>query len=130
MTAWSVFVVMIAVLGMPAPVVNVVDMIAVRNCNMTAAVAVSVVMPLMYCVAAVGVALVIVIVVAPVKMTVMRVVNVVTMWHCHMSAAVPMGMGVIDVFVVGGCHCSSWQLIESPFTRLMIGGMFQRGKGI
>lgn len=108
MTAWSVFVVMIAVLGVPAPVVNVVDMIAVRNRNMTAAFAVSVVMPLVYCVSAVRrIALVIVIVVAPVKMSVMRVVNVVTMWHRHMSTAVPMGMGVIDVFVVGGCHCSS-----------------------
>jgi hypothetical protein len=100
-----VLVVVIVVRGVPASVVNVVDVIAVRNGDVTAAITVCVVMPLVYRVAAGGFAFVVVIAVAPVKVTVVRIVDVVTVRHRDMPAAVTVGMVMIDVFVVGGrCH--------------------------
>jgi hypothetical protein len=109
-----VLVVVIAVRGVPASVVNVVDVIAVRNGDVTAALAVYVVMPLVCRVAAGGFAFVVVIAVAPVQMAVVRVVDVVTVRHRHMPAALTVGMAMIDVFeVICRCHTSSWQLDES-----------------
>ena len=108
LTARLVFVVVITVGRMPAPVVHVVDMIAMRDGHVTAPLAVNVVMALMYHVTAVGFAFVKVIVVASVKMAVVRVVDMIAMRYRDMPAAVAVKMVMTGMLMMSGSvHCSS-----------------------
>lgn len=72
------FVVVTFVCCVPASVVDVVDVIAMRNGHVTAPLAVHVVMPLVYQVPVGGFAFVEVIVVPPVQMALVHIVDVVT----------------------------------------------------
>jgi hypothetical protein len=88
----SVFVVVIVVGCVPASIVDVVDVIAVRNSHMTASLPVSVVVRLMCRVAAASFAFVKVIAMPSVKMTVVHIVDVITVRDRDMPAPVTMRM--------------------------------------
>lgn len=94
------FVVVPIVGGMPASVMDVVDVIAVGNGDVAAAIAVSVIVPVMHTVAVGGFTFVKVIAVAPVQMTVVQIVDVITMRNRDMSATVAMRMVVPRVLPV------------------------------
>ncbi|AXN46728.1 hypothetical protein DSM43518_02200 [Mycobacterium marinum] len=94
------FVVVPIVGGMPASVMDVVDVIAVGNGDVAAAIAVSVIVPVMHAVAVGGFTFVKVIAVAPVQMTVVQIVDVITMRNRDMSATVAMRMVVPRVLPV------------------------------
>lgn len=93
-------VVVVAVSRVPAPVVNVVDVIAVRNGYVTTPIAVHMVVRRMHLVSAGGLTFVIVIVVPSMKMAFMHIVDVITVRDRHVSAAFAVNMGVIGVFSV------------------------------
>lgn len=100
-------VVVLAVRGVPAPVVDVVDMVPVRHGDMTAAVTVDVVVVLMHGVAR-RFAFVVVPVVLSVKVTVVHVVNVVAVRDRDVAASFTMDVVVINVLAVScGAHCFS-----------------------
>jgi hypothetical protein len=106
--AWSVFVVVITVGRVTAPVVHVVDVIAMRDGHVTAPLTVNVVMALMYYVTAVGFAFVKVIVVAAVKMAVVRIVDVIAMRDRDMPAPFAVSVIMAEMLVMSGSvHCSS-----------------------
>ncbi len=99
------FVVVLAVRGVPAPVVHVVDMVAVWHGRMTTAVTVDVVMVLMHGVAR-RFAFVVVTVVLSVKVTVVHVVDMVAVRDRDVAASVTVDMVVINVLAVScGGHC-------------------------
>ncbi|EPQ45555.1 hypothetical protein MMSP_1316 [Mycobacterium sp. 012931] len=79
---------------------DVVDVIAVGNGDVAAAIAVSVIVPVMHAVAVAGFTFVKVIAVAPVQMTVVQIVDVITMRNRDMSATVAMRMVVPRVLPV------------------------------
>jgi hypothetical protein len=95
-----VLVVVLAVRGVPAPVVHVVDMVAVRHGHMTTAVTVDVVVILMHDVTG-RFAFVVVIVMPSVKVTVVRIVDMVAMRDRDVAASVAVDVVVINVFAVG-----------------------------
>ena len=98
-------VVVLAVRGMPAPVVDVVDMVPVWHGDMTAALTVDVVVILMHGVAR-RFAFVVVTVVLSVKVTVVHVVNMVAVRDRDVAASFTMDVVVINVFAVScGGHC-------------------------
>jgi uncharacterized protein (DUF1330 family) len=101
-TRWSasVFVVVLAVSCVPAAIVNVVDVIAVRDGHMAAPFAVNMGMTLMHGVAARGLAFVVVIVVRSMKMTVVHIVDVITVGDRDMPAPFAMGVVMVGMFVV------------------------------
>jgi len=93
-------VVVIAVNCVPAPVVNVVDVIAVRDGHVAARVPVNMVMSLVHRVAAGGLAFVVVLVVPTVKMTVVHVIDVIAVRDGDMPASFAMDVVVLDMFLV------------------------------
>jgi hypothetical protein len=99
-----VLVVVLVVRRVPAPVVNVVDVVTVRDRHMAAALAMNVAMTFMHVVAAGGLAFVIVIVVPPMKMTVMHIVDVIAVRDGDMAAALAMCVVVAGVFLVSRLH--------------------------
>jgi hypothetical protein len=99
-----VLVVVLVVRRVPAPVVNVVDVITVRDRDMAAALAMNVVMAFMHVVAAGGLTFVIVIVVPPMEMTVMHIVDVIAVRDRDMAAPLAMCVVVAGVFLVSRLH--------------------------
>lgn len=97
----SVLVVVLAVNGVPAAVVDVIDVIAVRDRHVTAAVAVHMIVVLVHLVAAGRLAFVVVIVVLSVKVTVVHVVDMIAMRDRDMPAAVAVDVDVFHVLSVG-----------------------------
>lgn len=97
-------VVVLAVSCVPAPVVNVVDVITVRDGHMAAPLAVNVVMTLVDRVLSGGLAFVVVTLVRSMKMTVVHIVDVVTVWDRDMSASLAVNMVMAGVFFVGSSH--------------------------
>jgi hypothetical protein len=95
----SVLVVVVAVSGVPAPVVHVVDVIRVRDRNMATSFAVHMVMNLMYRVAG-WFAFVVVIFVWSMKVTVVHVVDVIPVRNRNVTASFAVHMIVIEVRVV------------------------------
>jgi hypothetical protein len=93
--------------GMAVPVVDVVDVVAVRDGDMSAAFAVGVTVSGVLGVV-LGGALVEVSVVGGVQVPVVHIIDVVAVGNGDMSAALTVHMGVVRVLVVGGGHrCSS-----------------------
>jgi hypothetical protein len=102
-----VLVVVLAVGGVPAPVVHVVDVVPVRHGHMTASFAVDVVVILMHGVAR-RFAFVVVTVVLPMKVTVVHIVDVITVRDRDVAASLAVDVVVINVFGVScGGHCFS-----------------------
>jgi len=102
-----VLVIVLAVQGVPAPVVHVVDMVPVWHGDMTAAVTVDVVVILMHGVAR-RFAFVVVTVVLSVQVTVVHVVDMIAVRDRDVAASFAVGMVVINVLAVGcGRHCFS-----------------------
>ena len=93
-------VVVVAMSGVPASVVHVVDMIPVRDRDMTTSFAVSMVMSLVHGVAG-GLAFVIVAVVASMDVTVVHVVDVIPVRDGDVTASFAVFMAVFAVLVVG-----------------------------
>jgi hypothetical protein len=114
----SVLVVVVAVNRVPAPVVNVVDVIAVWDVLVAAPFAVNMVVTLMHRMLAGRLAFVVVVVVRSMKMPVMHVVDVITVRNRDMPAPVAMDMIMADVFVVCSGHFSSRPL--RPVTDLIL----------
>ena len=100
-------VVVLAVRGVPAPVVDVVDMVPVRHGHMTAALTVDVVVIFMHGVVR-RFAFVVVAVVLSVQVAVVHVVDMVAVRDRHVAASFAMDVVVIDVLAVScGGHCVS-----------------------
>jgi hypothetical protein len=95
-----VLVVVLAVNCVPAPIVYVVDMIAVRHGDMPAPLPVNMVVPLMRCMTAGRLAFVVVIVVRSMKMTVVYIVDMIDMRHGDMPAPFAMYVVMVDMFFV------------------------------
>jgi hypothetical protein len=95
-----VLVVVVAVSCVSAAIVDVVDVVAMRDRDVATAVAVHMVMFRMHRVLAGRLAFVVVIVVPPMKVTVVQIIDVITVRDRNMSAAFAVDMRVIDVFVV------------------------------
>jgi hypothetical protein len=91
---------MVLVSCVPAPVVNVVDVIAMRNGYVATPVAVHMVVLRVHRVPAGGLTFVIVVVVPSMKMAVVHIVDVITMRDGHMSATFAVNVGMIGVFFV------------------------------
>jgi hypothetical protein len=85
---------------MSAAVVDVVDVVAMRNRHVATAIAVNMVVLRMHLMPAGGLAFVVVIVVPSMKVTVVQIVDVITVRDCNMSAAFAVDVRMIDVFVV------------------------------
>jgi hypothetical protein len=101
-----VFVVVTLMGGVTTTIVDVIDVVAVRDGDMTAPLAVHVVMPLVSAVL-VGLALVVVAVVRFVQVPVVDIVDVVTVGDGDMPAPIAMG---VPVFKVLGVHCGHFGL--------------------
>jgi hypothetical protein len=102
-----VLVVVLAVRGVPAPVVHIVDMIPVRHRHMTTPVTVDVVVILMHGVAR-RFALVVVIVVLSVKVAVVHVVDMVSVRDRDVAASFTVDVVVVNVLAVScSGHCFS-----------------------
>ncbi len=99
----SVLVVVIAVSGVAVALMHVVNMIAVRNSDVTATLAVDMLVSAVSGVSG-WLTLVIVTIVSFVQVTLMHVVNVVTMRDRDMTAALTVSMAVAGVFDVGRRH--------------------------
>jgi hypothetical protein len=95
-----VLVVVLAVSCVPAPIVDIVDVISVRDGHMAAAVTMNMLVALMHLVLAGTLALVKVIVVRSVQVSVVHIVDVVSVRDRDMAAPVTMDMVMVDVFVV------------------------------
>lgn len=93
-------VVVVAVSCVSAAIVDVVDVVAMRDRHVATAIAVHMVVFRMHFMLAGGLAFVVVIVVPPMKVTVVQIIDVITVRDCNMSAAFAVDMRVIDVFVV------------------------------
>ncbi|GHH37870.1 hypothetical protein GCM10017790_82900 [Amycolatopsis oliviviridis] len=87
--------------GVAVPVVDVVDVVSVRDRDVAAAVAVGVLGVFVRYVVG-GVAFVPVAVVLTVQVSIVDVVDVVSVWNRDVAAAVTVGMGVCLVFGVDG----------------------------
>ncbi len=98
---------MVTVSGMSTAIVDVVDMAAMRDRHVAAAIAVDMVVVRMNLVLARGLAFVVVIVVPSMKVTVVQIIDVVAVRDCNMSAAFAVDVRVVDVFFVDCLgHCS------------------------
>jgi hypothetical protein len=95
-----VLVVVVAVSGVPAPVVNVVNVIAVRNGHMATAVAVNMPMLRVHLVLGRRLTFVVVVGVSSMQVTVVHVVDVIPVRHRDMPAAFAVGVGVIGMLFV------------------------------
>jgi hypothetical protein len=95
-----VLVVVVAVSGVPAPVVNVVNVIAVRNGHMATAVAVNMPMLRVHLVLGRRLTFVVVVGVSSMQVTVVHVVDVIPVRHRDMPAAIAVGVGVIGMLFV------------------------------
>jgi hypothetical protein len=101
---------------MAVPVVDIVDMVTVRDGDMSATLSVGVVVSGVLGVA-LGGALVEVSLVGSVQMPVVGVVDVVAMGNGDMSATLTVHMGVVGVLNVGGGHwCSSCECRMASLT--------------
>jgi hypothetical protein len=102
-----VLVVVLVVGRVPASVVHVVDVIAVRHRNVAATLAMDVVMALVHHMAG-RFTFVVVILVPPVQVSVVRVVDVILVWDRDVAASFAVGMLVLCVlFVDRARHRSS-----------------------
>lgn len=97
-------VVVIVVSCVPAPVVNVVDVIAMRDGHMSAALAVNMVMTLMHSMPAGRLAFVVVVVVRSMKMTVVHIVDVIAMRDRYVAAPFAVDMVMADMLLVCSGH--------------------------
>jgi hypothetical protein len=96
-----VLVVVLAVSCVAAPIVDIVDVISVRDGHMAAPVAMDMLVALMHLVLAGMLALVKVIVVRSVQVSIVHIVDVVSVRDRDMTAPVTMDMLMVDVFIVG-----------------------------
>jgi hypothetical protein len=94
-----VLVAVVAVSGVPAPVVQVVDVIPVWDRNMATSFTVDMVMRLVYRVAG-WFAFVVMTFVLSMKVTVMHVVDMIPVWDRNVTASFAVYMIVIEVLVV------------------------------
>jgi hypothetical protein len=102
-----VLVVVVTVSGVSTAIMDVVDMVTMRNRHMPAPIAVDVGVVRVNLVLAGRLAFVVVIVMPPMKVTVVQIVDVVTVRDCNMSAAFAVGVRMTGVFVVDCLgHCS------------------------
>ncbi len=108
LNAWgSVFVVVLAVSRVPASVVHIVDMIPVRDGDMTTPLTVDMVMLLVHRVAG-WLAFVVVILVLSMKVAVVHEVDVIPVGDGDVAAPFAVHMIMFDVLVVGCAgHCFS-----------------------
>jgi len=90
---------MLVVRRVPAPVVHVVDMVAVGDRDMAASVAVDVVMRFMHRVSG-WLTFVVVIPMLPMQVTVVHIVDVIPMWDRDMAASFAVGMVMFEMLVV------------------------------
>ncbi|MCW2649198.1 MAG: hypothetical protein JWR32_174 [Mycobacterium sp.] len=93
-------VVVLVVCSVPAAVVNVVDVIAVRDRHMAAAFTVDMLMVLMHSVTVGWFTFVVMIVMPPVKMSVMHVVDMIPVRDRDMPTPVAMGMVMFGMLIV------------------------------
>jgi len=109
----SVFVVVAVVGRVPAPVVHVIDVIAVRHRDVAATLAVDVVMAFVHRVAG-RFTFVVVILVSPVQVSVVCVVDVIPVWDRDVAASFAVGMLMLFVlFVDSARHRSSPPISKS-----------------
>ena len=113
----SVFVVVTLMGGVTTAVVDIVDVVAVRDGDMAATITVHMVMPLMDGVLA-GLAIVIVAVVRLVQVSVVDVVDVVAVWDGNMPTPLAVGVLMANVFGVPSGHfdSSSPRSLTEPFS--------------
>jgi hypothetical protein len=102
-----VLVVVIAVSCVPAPIVDVVDVIAVRHCHMPAALPVKMGMPLMHRMAVRRLAFVVMIVVRSMQVAVVDIVDVIVMGDRDMPTSFAVDMVMLDMLGVCGRHFAS-----------------------
>jgi hypothetical protein len=95
-----VLVVVLVVCSVPAAVVNVVDVIAVRDGHMAAAFTVEMLMVLMHSVTVGWFTFVVMIVMPPVQMSVMHIVDMIPVRDRDMPAPVAMSLVVFGVLIV------------------------------
>jgi hypothetical protein len=95
-----VLVVVVAVSCVTAAVVDVVDVITMRDRHVATTIAMNMLVRRMHLMLAGGLAFVVVIVVPSMEVTVVQIVDVIPMRDGNMPAAFAMDVGVIDVFVV------------------------------
>jgi hypothetical protein len=100
-----VFVVVVLVHGVTMPVVDVVNMVPVRHCDMPATLAVRMAMCRMGFMPA-GLALVVVIAVSPMQVPIMNIVDMIVMRHGHVPALLTMRMRVTAVLLMRRGHTS------------------------
>lgn len=121
-------VVVIAVCGVAVAVVQVVHMVAVRDCYVAAAFTMSVVGVSLGFYVLGGLALVPVAIVLTVDMTFVEVVGVGAVWEGYVAAIGAVGVGVV---LVGGVGHDDWSFLAgiSPrcFQRIFIKSYFQFG---
>ena len=121
-------VVVIAVCGVAVAVVQIVHMVAVRDCYVAAAFTMSVVGVSLGFYVLGGLALVPVAIVLTVDMTFVEVVGVVAVWEGYVAAIGAVGVGVV---LVGGVGHDDWSFLAgiSPrcFQRIFIKSYFQFG---
>jgi hypothetical protein len=113
------FVVVALVGGVTTTVVDVVDVVSVRDRNMPAALAVDVVMPVVNDVLR-GFALVVVAIMSFVQVSVVDVVDVVAVRDGDVPAALAVGVFVPNVFGVGHYRSFLSQLLETASTRVRV----------
>ncbi len=102
--------------GVAVPVVYVVDVVVMRDTDVSAPLAVVVVVAGMFGVGVSG-ALVEVPVVGGVEVPVMGIVDMVAVGDGDVAAAVAVYVGVVGVLLVGGSHgCSSWECRMASLT--------------
>lgn len=119
-------VVVIAVCGVAVAVVQVVHMVAVRDCYVAAAFTMSVVGVGLGFYVLGGLALVPVAIVLAVDMTFVEVVGVVAVWEGYVAAIGAVGVGVV---LVGGVGHDDWSFLAGNgprcFQRIFIKSYFQ-----
>jgi hypothetical protein len=113
-------VVVVAMGGVPAAVMHVVDVIPVWDRDVATSFTVNMVMRLM-CRVAGWFAFVVVIFVLSVKMTVVQVVDVISVWDRDVTASFAVHMIVIEVLVVD-CACHRFLAVRNGFDLLATGG--------
>jgi hypothetical protein len=112
-----VLVVVVVVTRVSAAVVDVVDMVAMRNRHVATAIAVHMVVLRMHLMLARRLAFVVVIVVPSMEVTVVHIVDVITVRDGDMSAAFAVDVRVTDVFAV---NCLSHRFLTAVSTRLRL----------
>lgn len=98
------FVVMIGMGCVPAPIVDVVDVVTMRDGHMSATIAVNMVVAFVHGVPIGRLAFVVVVFVQPVQMAVMHVVDVITMRDRYVSTPFAMDMVMVDMLLVCSSH--------------------------